>query len=652
MIKLSFQRKIFWYFTLVLVLVGALVISICGLYIPQVVLRETNNRVAIDLRVAHKFLDKEIEKLVITLGLVAEKQRLIDPLQESQSVSADTRAWLEKKRVDSGFDFLTLCNKKGKVILRTRFPYYKGDSSLPNPLISKASQGKSASGIAIMPPQTLKMEGEDLLEQAHIQFVPTPRAKPRSEKAETSGMVLMAAVPVWAENEEIIGILYGGTLLNRNYQLVDYVRDMVFEEKEYKGKPFGTVTIFQWDVRITTNVKEKDGSRAIGTRVSREVYEKVLENKKTWLDRAFVVNNWYISAYEPIYAPDNKIIGMLYAGVLEDKYVDIRNRIFLSFLPIILGGIMAVLILSYLLSRGLSKPIKKLVKATNRIARGEIQYILEKEKKYPYIQKLPYLEIQELVRNFNQMAAVLYKRETELEKANDDLRQINQHYMEILTFVTHEIKNRLGLILGSAYNLSRGVVGTMNEEQKTMVDVLLRNSERLSDMIKNYLDLSRIEKEELKVNKQEVEFKKDILEPVLDEFKGQLERGGMLMEVDVSDSFKVRADPDLLKIVMENLLSNAIKYGKEKGKIKIGVLREENEWKINVWNKGKGFPKDKSDQLFTKFARLSGEKFRKERGSGLGLFVTKEIIQKHGGKIWAESEEGQWANFIFTLALD
>ncbi|GAI92109.1 unnamed protein product, partial [marine sediment metagenome] len=200
------------------------------------------------------------------------------------------------------------------------------------------------------------MEGEDLFQQAYIQFTPTPGARPRSEKAETSGMVLMAAVPVWAGNEEIIGILYGGILLNRNYRLVDYVRDMVFEEKEYKGKPFGTVTIFQWDVRITTNVKEKDGSRAIGTRVSREVYEKVLENGKTWLDRAFVVNSWYISAYEPIYAPTNKIIGMLYAGVLEDKYVDIKNGIFLRFLAIIFGGIVAVLILSHLLSRGLSKP--------------------------------------------------------------------------------------------------------------------------------------------------------------------------------------------------------------------------------------------------------------------------------------------------------
>jgi len=651
MVKLSFQRKIFCYFTLVLVLVGALAILV-SLHISQVVLNETKNRVAIDLRVAHKFLDKEIEKSVITLELVAEKQRLIDPLEKSQPIPADVRAWLEKKRVDSGFDFLTLCNEKGKVILRTRFLYNKGDFSFSNAIVSGALQGKSASGIVIIPSQALKMEGEDLLQQAYIQFMPTPRAKPRSEKAETSGMALMAAVPVWTKDERIIGVLYGGTLLNRNYQLVDYVRDMVFEEKEYKGKPFGTVTIFQWDVRITTNVKEKDGSRAIGTRVSREVYEKVLENRKTWLDRAFVVNNWYISAYEPIYAPDNKIIGMLYVGVLEDKYVDIRNGIFLSFLPILFGGIVGVLILSYLLSRGLSKPIRRLVETTNRIARGEMRDILEKEGQYPQAEKLPYLEIEELIRNFNRMTAVLYKRETELQKANDDLRQTNHYYMEILGFVTHEIKNRLGIILSSAYNLSRGMTGTLDKEQETMVDVLLRNSERLSDMIKNYLDLSRIEKEELRVNRQELEFKKDILEPVLDEFKGQLEAQGILLEVDVPSSLKVIADPDLLKIVMENLLSNAIKYGEEKGKIKIGVLRQENELQINVWNKGEGILKNKRDQLFTKFARLSGGELRKEQGSGLGLFVTREIIQKQEGEIWAESQEGQWANFIFTIPLN
>ena len=142
MIKLSFQRKIFWYFTLVVLLIGVLVILVCRLHIFHVVLNETKSRVAIDLQVAHNFLDKEIEKLVITLDLLAEKQRLIDPLEKSQPISSDIRSWLEKKRVDSGFDFLTLCDRKGKVILRTRFPHYSGDFSLSNSLVSKAFRGE------------------------------------------------------------------------------------------------------------------------------------------------------------------------------------------------------------------------------------------------------------------------------------------------------------------------------------------------------------------------------------------------------------------------------------------------------------------------------------------------------------------------------
>jgi len=459
--KLSFQHKIFWYFTLIISVIGIFAILVGGFHIVQTVFQEAKDRVAIDLRIAHNFLNQKLEKSVITLNLLADKQRLIDSLKKSQSISPDIKSWLERKRIESGFDVLTLCDKEGKVILRTRPPYYSGDSCLSNPLILKALQGKSASGIVIVPSQKLKMEGEGLAEQAYIPFVSTPRAKPRPEKAETSGMFLMAAVPVWGVNGKIIGVLYGGTLLNRNYQLVDYIRNMVFKEKEYKGKPFGTVTVFQRDVRITTNVEKEDGSRAIGTRVSSEVYERVLGEGKIWLGKAFVVNNWYISAYEPIYDPDHRIIGMLYVGVLEDKYIDIRNRILLSFLPIIFGGIAAVLVLSYLLSRGLSEPIKRLVKATRRIARGETDYVLEKEKKYPKIQELPYLEIQELTRNFNQMAAALYRRETELKKANDDLRQINRNYMEILGFVTHEIKNRLAVILGSTYVLEKGMVGEL-----------------------------------------------------------------------------------------------------------------------------------------------------------------------------------------------
>jgi len=107
----------------------------------------------------------------------------------------------------------------------------------------------------------------------------------------------------------------------------------------------------------------------------------------------------------------------------------------------------------------------------------------------------------------------------------------------------------------------------------------------------------------------------------------------------------------LLQIACRNLISNAIKYGRRQGKIRIGFVREEKKFRFEVWNDGNGLAPDKTAQLFGKFVRFNQETDT-SRSAGLGLFITKEIITKHGGKIWVESEEGKWINFIFTLAVD
>ncbi|MBC7189343.1 cache domain-containing protein [Candidatus Aerophobetes bacterium] len=649
--RLSFQWRIFWFFALIVVIIGVVTALTGDLYFSNVVFREAETRVSADLRVAHNFLKKEIEKLNIILVLLSENEKVKEFAEKVYPSTNLLRGWLQSKKNSLGLDILTLCDNKGRAILRALPPYNNGDLCLDIPQIKEALEGKSSSGICLFSLDRLKVEGEDLIKRAEIKLKPTPHARPRPEEVQTVGMLMLSAVPVLGDSGEIIGILYGGNLLNRNFQLVDYIRDMVFEEKEYRGKPLGTVTIFLEDVRIATNVIEEDGSRAIGTRVSEEVYEKVLEKGERWLGRAFVVNSWYISAYEPIYAADSSIVGMLYVGILEDLYLDMRNRFLFTFFPLIIGGIAGVLGVSYFLSRGLSEPVKRLAKAAGLIARGKIKKILDAEKKYPRIEQLPYREIQILAESFNKMAAALHERETELKRINAQLQQINRNYMEILGFVTHEIKNRLGVIIGGAYNLKGEVVGRLNPGQKKMVDILLRNAERLNVMVKNYLDLSRIERGELRVQKQRLNFKEDVVDPVVEEFKGEIESADISLEINLPDSLILQADPDLLKIVMENLLSNAIKYGRKKGRIKIGGEKRENFWQINVWNEGKGIPKDEMGKLFTKFTRLGGEELRREKGSGLGLFITKEIIEKHGGKIWAESEEGKWANFIFTLPI-
>ena len=132
--------------------------------------------------------------------------------------------------------------------------------------------------------------------------------------------MIAAAVPVFDDQGQMQAIFYGGDLLNRRYEIVDAIKQQVFRNEAYKGKEIGTVTIFLGDLRISTNVKQEDGSRAVGTQLSSSVCDAVLERGETWAAPAFVVNDWYITAYEPIRDPAGKIIGVLYVGLLRAPF--------------------------------------------------------------------------------------------------------------------------------------------------------------------------------------------------------------------------------------------------------------------------------------------------------------------------------------------
>ena len=134
------------------------------------------------------------------------------------------------------------------------------------------------------PARNLRREAPPLAEQAYLKFIHTPKARARRETEETAGMMLKAAAPILDPAKNLLGIVYGGVLLNRNFEIVDRIKQTVFQSLQYKGKDIGTATIFQDDLRISTNVKNEDGSRAIGTRVAEDVYEQVVQKGQA-LDR-------------------------------------------------------------------------------------------------------------------------------------------------------------------------------------------------------------------------------------------------------------------------------------------------------------------------------------------------------------------------------
>jgi two-component system, NtrC family, sensor kinase len=229
-------------------------------------------------------------------------------------------------------DFLTLLDRSGKVIFRFHNPATSGDDISYDPFVREALGRKGVSGTQILPREVLLKDGEVLAQKAVFQVVPTPREKPTEKLEETSGMVLKSAQPVVDGGGRILGVLMGGMLLNRNFEIVDRIKSIVFKDARYRGKEIGTATIFLNDLRISTNVLDKEGNRAVGTRIMKEVHEEVLQKGLAWVQRAYVVDDWYITAYEPIRDFQDNIVGVLYVGILESKYIVLRDRLFLLFM--------------------------------------------------------------------------------------------------------------------------------------------------------------------------------------------------------------------------------------------------------------------------------------------------------------------------------
>jgi len=182
-----------------------------------------------------------------------------------------------------------------------------------------------------------------------------------------------------------------------------------------------------------------------------------------------------------------------------------------------------------------------------------------------------------------------------------------------------------------------------------MVDAICRNLEQSMEMIKHYLDLSRIEKDELPVQPRPTRLMKEIVQPVIDALGGtMLERRGSIC-IDVPPELEWNLDAELFRSVFGNLVNNAMKYGDESGRIRITIREMGDQCRMEVWNSGPGIREEDLGKVFRKFERLQASRHHSTRGTGLGLFITKAIVERHQGKIWVESREGEWTAFIIEL---
>ena len=258
----------------------------------------------------------------------------------------------------------------------------------------------------------------------------------------------------------------------------------------------------------------------------------------------------------------------------------------------------------------------------------------------------------EVFHNLEKSNKNLHKTKKKLENQNNLLEQMNQQYLNMLGFVSHELRNPLISILGFAELLDEELLGKLKTEQKKALSVIIRSCRLLIEMIKNYLDLANIEQGDLVIDKKRLDLHKDILSFVLEEMTEQYNRKELNVWVETDlDSIVVDCDSGLMRVVFNNLLSNAVKYSNQGGNVVVEIIRNENNFEISVLNTGQGVKRNQLKNLFKKFTRIESENQPGMKSSGLGLYNAKHIIKKHGGSIWVDSEYGKYFKVSFSLAV-
>lgn len=612
-----------------------------------------------DLTIAHQYLARILEKTGVqirALGLSARFHEVLGP-----DARGSLRELLDETRKEIGLDFLYLTNDRGDVLASS--PPLQRQPRHDWPIVMSALSGKvAATGVDIFGNDELAAISPALAERARLDLVPTPNAVPTDRSTETRGMVVHAASRAMLPDGGAAALV-GGTLLNQNLEFIDTINDLVYRAASLPEGSQGTATLFLDDVRISTNVRLFEGRRALGTRVSAAVRSAVLGEGRTWLDSAFVVNDWYISAYEPLVDSYGKRVGMLYVGFLEKPFSEAKYQTLAIIIAAFIAITAATVPIFLRWATSIFMPLERVTATIGEVERGN----LSARTKMPVLgdeigRVAVHLDnlldqIQERdrqLREWNEELNVrVLERTRDLEHANLKLEATTKQLImseklaaigEITAGVAHEINNPIAVMQGNL-DVVRSVFGADADKAKVEFRLLDEQIHRISQIVTKLLQFARPEEYAGYVERHAPA---SVVSDCLPLVQHLLNKTEIAVVRDDRASRLVLMNRNELQQVLVNLIVNAIHAMPDGGTLTLRSFDADRDGHqgvaIEVTDTGIGMSTEVIEKIFDPFYTT-----KRRQGTGLGLSISQTLIKRQGGQITAESSVGSGSTFTMWL---
>lgn len=597
-------------------------------------------KVESDLRIAEQYLTRILAGTGAELSSVAESTSFAAALAAGGSAK---EAFFLEKQTAMGLDFL----------------YYlpaaqAGEAAARWPVIQSGLDGAPATELDIFSADDLAHLDPELAERAKIPLLETEAAVPTDRTEEDRGMVVHAASPVHGAGRE--GVLVGGILLNRNLDFIDTINALVYLNAVTGGEAQGTATLFLEDVRVSTNVRLFEDVRALGTRVSAVVRHAVLADGTTWLNRAFVVNDWYISGYLPIVDSFGDRIGMLYVGFLEAPFATAKREAVLWMVAAVAGVLALSVPVFFWMAKGVFEPLERMTLTMRRVGEGDLSARHGDVGRDDEIgQVATHLDdlLDQVQDRDEELNRRVERRTVELRDANEKLEDTYRQLVmseklasigEITAGVAHEINNPVAVIQGNV-DVVRETLGDEATNVKTELDLVDRQVARIRAIVGKLLQFAR--PSEFAGYEEVVP-----LEPVITDCLVLVDHVLSKKQIAVAKTFSdvppVRADPGELQQVVVNLIVNAAQAMDTDGRLELGLAPQAKDGRagvvFSVADTGPGIDEAMIDTVFDPFFTT-----KQAEGTGLGLSISQALVQRADGHISAGNRAGGGAQFSVWL---